>query len=363
MKFELEGYNINNLLKTLYYKRVVLYDVIRDGNKKVSFVIQDKDVKKVKRYIANFKKKEKPSFFKNIPKFLFVNISILIAVFVGIIYGIFMSAYTWQINIYGTKDLTTAEIIKVLEENNVKKGKINLQSSEEIETILLNNYDRIAQVSVIKKGTAIIINLSEKLVYTEENFEPIRARYCGIITDVKVVTGTINVKIGDFVNIGDELVLPFNLDTNGNKVGVKPMAEITANIYIIEQSSIKRVERSLIRTGRTINEYQYKLFNLNIFSGKNKNSFALFEIVSYNENVSKLIPLSRDVKVYYELTEKEVVHDFEQEKEELISKSQIKAREKLSPNTKNIIEDTEITIANDTMFATTTIIYEGVIND
>ena len=59
----------------------------------------------------------------------------------------------------------------------------------------MNNYDRIAQVSVIREGTAIIINLSEKLVYTEVEFQPIIAKYSGIIKDIKVITGTINVNV------------------------------------------------------------------------------------------------------------------------------------------------------------------------
>ena len=46
-----------------------------------------------------------------------------------------MSRFTWQIQIFGTKDLQTSEIISVLSENGIKKGKINTQTSEEIEEV------------------------------------------------------------------------------------------------------------------------------------------------------------------------------------------------------------------------------------
>ena len=176
MKIDLTGYNIDNLLKILYTKKVTLFNVVRNEHNKVSFEILDKDFKKVKRYIANFKVQQTLSKVKQIPKFLLANLGVILGCFVGILFYLFASNYTWQIQVYGTKDLTKSEIISVLKENGIKKGKINHQTSEEIEEILLNRYDRIAQVSVIREGTAIIINLSEKLVYVESEFEPIKAK-------------------------------------------------------------------------------------------------------------------------------------------------------------------------------------------
>ena len=58
MKFDLIGYNIDNLLKTLYIKKVTLFNVEKTGRNQVSFEILDKDYKKVKRHIVNFKAKQ-----------------------------------------------------------------------------------------------------------------------------------------------------------------------------------------------------------------------------------------------------------------------------------------------------------------
>ena len=360
MKIELNGYNIDNLLKTLHFKKITLTNIERVAHNKVSFEILDKDHKKVKRYIANFKVKETLSKFKEIPQILLNNLGVILGCFVGVLFYLFASNYTWQIQVYGTKDLSVNEIITVLSENGIRKGKINHQTSEEIEEILLNKYDRIAQVSVIREGTAIIINLSEKLVYIEGEFQPIVAKHAGIIKEINIITGTTNVKVGDYVNAGDILVLPFNINADGEKVSVQPLAEIKAEIYVVGKSEMQKKETKLVRTGSTTTTYDYKFKNKKIFSGKNKNSFALFETVVYNENISDILPLNRDVIVFYELTETEVLNDFDKEKQNLIDQSVATAYKEL-PVGEILNETTQTTIIENKMIAITTITIFGII--
>lgn len=363
MRFDLKGYNLDNLIKMLYLKKVTLYNVTKHSNDHLTFEIDDKDEKKVKRYIANFKVTRTLGKLKRVPKLVATNVGILLGVFIGIIFAIFMSNYTWQIRVYGTVELRETEIIEVLKDNGVRVGKINLASSEDIENILLKNYDRIAQVSVIRQGSAIIINLSEKLVYSEIEYAPITAKFNGIVSEINIITGTSNVKIGDYVNVGDPLVLPFNINSDGEKVSVEPIAEIRGNIFVVYTAELKRTEYVLNRTGKSIKTYHYKLFDLNLFSGKSKNSFALFETVSYNENISRLVPFSRDVTIYYELSPVEITHDLDDERDSLIESSRAGAYELLPTYTKMIDEHTKVALVSDALYATTSITVEGVIND
>jgi len=360
MKIDLTGYNIDNLIKILHLKKITLTNITRISHNKISFEILDKDYKKVKRHIANFKVKETLSSLKRFPQFLLNNLGVLIGCFVGIGFGIFASQYTWQIQVYGTKDLSKQDIISVLNDNGIKKGKINHQTSEEIEEILLNKYDRIAQVSVVREGTAIIINLSEKLVYQEVEFQPIKAKFAGIIKDINMITGTTNIKVGDYVNVGDILVLPFNINANGEKVSVQPLAEIKAEIYTIAKCELKKQETKLVRSGKTHTTYDYQFRNKKIFSGKNKNSFALFETVMYNENISDILPLNRNVYVNYELVEMQIINDFEKEKQNLIEESVSIAYKNL-PVGEILNKNTQTSIVGDTLFAITTITSYGMI--
>lgn len=362
MKYELKGYNSNNLIKTLVNKKIKIYNLNFKSKNEFSFEILEKDAKKAKKYIKNYKFKQNFTKFKNFSNFLIANLGVILACFFGGIFYIFSSAYTWQIQVYGTEDLTKQDILNVLKQNNIKTGKINLISTEEIETILLNNYDKIAQVSVIKQGTAIIINLSEKLVYSNNEYQPLTAKASGIITDIKIITGTTNVRVGDFVNEGDVLVLPFNINKDGTKINVKPLAEITAKIFVVGKSELNKTEYALVKTGKTTKTYQYKLKKLNLFSGKSKNSFALFETVVYNENISGLVPLCRTVTVFYELKQVEIENNLIKKQTEVEQASLTNAQSKLIAGT--ILDQTtktEITDSKLTSISTITVL--GIIND
>ena len=362
MKFDLTGYDVDNLLKTLYLKRVSLYNVNILEHNHIIFETDDKNEHKVKKYIKNFKTKKTPNFFKRLPKFMVANLGVLLGLFFGSLFFVFASSFTWKISVFGTKDLQVSDIIEVLKNNGVKTGKINLQSSEEIETILLNNYDRIAQVSVIRQGTHIIINLSEKLVYVKGEFEPIKAQYNGIITKINVVTGTVNVKVGDYVNVGDLLVLPFNVNADGEQIAVKPLAEIEAKIFIIKSNQLNKKEFVLTRTGKQQIVYQYQLFNHNLFKGKSKNKFELFECEFGHEKLSNLVPFSRDKITYFELAPTEIAHNFELEKSTLIQKTTEQAHATKPSNCMVLSEDIKTEIANDTLYAFATITLIGIIN-
>lgn len=363
MKYDLTGYNIDNLLKTFYNKKIVLKNVERPSHNHIKFEIQDWQAKKAQKYIANFKGEKTPSFFKRLPKIILANLGLVIAMFVGCVFYCFSSNYTWQIRIFGTKELKQTEVLQVLKDNGVRIGKINLKTSAEIETILLENYDRIAQVSVVKEGSTIVINLSEKLVYNQQTFEPIMAKFNGIITKINLITGTTNIKVGDYVNAGDALVLPFNLDKFGNKISVKPMAEIEAKMFVVGCKKISEIETILTRSGKLQMVYDYYLFNKHIFSGKNKNSFALFENVSYNENVSDLVPLKRVVNCFYELVPTEISHNLEQEKQSAIQESESIAQGKMQADFQLIDSFTKTEISNRTLYAYTTLTVLGRIND
>lgn len=361
MKYVLNGYNIDNLLKTLYLKKVVLFNVVRSENT-LTFEAKDCDDKKIKRYIKNFKVNDKTNKKIKLKRFFISNVSLILAVFFGVIFSIFASNYIWQIKIYGAENLNKSDIISVLKENGVSIGKLNTKTRDEITEILMNSYDRIAQASVIKKGTAIFINISEKLVYEETEFAPITAKFAGIVESINLSTGTLNVKVGDYVNVGDILVLPFNLNQNGEKISVKPIAEIYGEIYIKDSISLSKVEKRLVKSGKSKKIYNYKLWNFDLFSGKSKNSFAFFEIEMYNESISDLVPFSRDVCVYHELIETEIIHNLEDEKQEIMDKSKQTAYEKI-PSGQNIIgERQDVTIINDTLHVVTTIACQGIIH-
>ncbi len=361
MKFDLVGYDGENLLKTLHLKRVAIYNVNILDKSHITFEAEDKFENKIKRYIKNFKANKTKNFFRRFPKFVLLNLGVVLGVFFGTIFFMFASNFTWKITVYGTKELSTNDIIEVLSQNGIKTGKINLQSSEEIETILQNNYDRIAQVSVIRKGTHIIINLSEKLVYEKGEFQPIVAKHSGIISKINVITGTVNVKIGDFVNVGDILVLPFNLDFNNEQIPVNPIAEIYAKMYIVNVKKVAKEETVLVRSGSTKIEYEYFLFNKKIYSGRAKNKFALYECEERFEFLFSLVPMKRKVITYYELCPQIIFHDFSREKDGIIQSAVDEAYNELPEAIEFLDESVESEIIEGSLFVFVNLTINGII--
>lgn len=362
MKIELTGYNIDNLLKTLHKKNFQIKNINRTEYDKVSFEIKEQDEKRIKKYIANYKTKKQEKKIKRIKKFVIINLDAILGSFFGIIICLFLSNFTWNIKIFGTKDLDQFEIIQVLKQNGISTKKINTANNKQIEEILLNKYDRIAQVSVMKMGTSILINLSEKLVYSDKKFEPIVAKFNGIVENINLVSGTLNCKVGDYVNVGDQLVLPFVLNGNGNKVNVEPIGEITGKIFIVGKAEITKTEAILVRTGNKKICYNYKFSNYNLFSGMGKNSFALFETKVYNENVSDLIPFWRERVEFYELETQIKGNDFESNKQSLLDASYNKAKSQLGELIV-VDESKTLQIVGDKMIATTILTTQGLIND
>ena len=116
MKYSLTGYNIDNLLKILHAKKITLYNVNWTSYNEISFEVDDKQCKKVKRYISNFKEQHKLTGIKKLPSILLANIGIVLAVFLGVLFYIFASQFTWQIMVYGTKELSESQILNVLKE-------------------------------------------------------------------------------------------------------------------------------------------------------------------------------------------------------------------------------------------------------
>ena len=59
MKYELNGYNIDELIKTLHRKHFQIFNIVRRDVKTVEFEVSDSDAKKVKKYLLNFKIKKR----------------------------------------------------------------------------------------------------------------------------------------------------------------------------------------------------------------------------------------------------------------------------------------------------------------
>ncbi|MDD4350676.1 MAG: sporulation protein YqfD [Clostridia bacterium] len=270
---------------------------------------------------------------------------------------IFSTCFVWQIKIYGVDNEIKSNIVKILNEKNVKNGSFFAHNTEVLEQSVLNEIDKIAQLSIIKRGSTIIVNASEKLTYLQTSFEPITAKNSGIVTQINIYVGTPTVKIGDFVRQGDILVLPYVADANGNRINVCPLAEIYAKAYFNNYSSVQKSQLELVKTGNVKKNFTYSIFGKKLFSSSTKNHFEYFDQVVYNEYIFKgsCLPILCTVSEQYEQVLKIVAHDLEAEKQPLIEKVKAETFSKINSDIEIVDEDMQSDIKGDLLYASYTL--------
>lgn len=357
LKIKIKGLNIDSTLNRLSKKTTTIKDLKRPNYEELEFVIDKKEYPEIKKYIEPYdyeiEDKSKKTFIR-----IFASLLAVWGVMpIILIFSIFASKFLWRIEINGLNNLTKQEILKVLKDNDIQRGKKIDKDTDVIEKALLT-IDRIAQCSCHFEGTTLMINISEKLVYTPKVYEPIKADYNGFITSLNVKKGTVNCKVGDFVRVGDILVMPFIIDKNGNSISVNPEAEIEGKIYISQTSMLERYEKVLVKSGKIKKEIRV------CFTNKQKNNisylkpFVFYEIKVYNTCISSVLPIIRQRLVFYELIEQTITNDLTEKQQ---SNEQASKEMAYSLLEENVIleENTMSIIANDVLFSTTTLVYNG----
>jgi sporulation protein YqfD len=362
VKIQVIGYNLDQLINKLQSKNITLYNIERVENNVMFFEIKLSQYKSVKPLLKNYEYNIKYLGLANFKTWLKKNVAILLVIPFALGLMAFSTRFTWNIEIYGGDNLLKNQVIEILNDNNISKGKFLPKDNKIVEQILLKQLPNIAQVSCMTRGTTIVVNLSPKLVYTPETFEPIRASYNGIITNFSLISGTMAVSMGDFVSAGDILVYPFTLDKDGNQVSVKPIAEVRARAYVVGTSKLGATETKLARTGKEYTISSITLLNKKLFSTKSPKPFALYETRVYNECISSVLPIMRTKTTYYELDYVVVNYDLVAEQGRIEQQSIDLAYSNLPTNSEILDEQTTSLIINDTLYSTTTLTIDTIIS-
>lgn len=361
IQIKVTGYNLDQLINRLYSKGIVCYNIVREQNNIVFFSIKVKDLVKTKQLLKTYKYSIKYLGLANIKKFIIKNLAVLIAIPIALALMLICSYFTWNIKVYGADNELHSQVISILKDNNIAVGK-GLPNNSKVEQILLKQLPNVAQVSCINRGTTLIVNISKKLVYVPETYEPIRATISGIVTNFSLISGTMAVNIGDFVSAGDILVYPFTLDKDGNQVKVKPIAEVRAKAYVVGTSKLNASSTELARTGKTHTISSMQLLNKNLFSKKVQKPFALYETYVYNQYISSVLPIVKTTTIYYELDYVVVEHDLVAEQGDVEAESKALAYNNLPTNSEILDEQTTSIIINDCLYSTTTLTISTIIS-
>ena len=332
-RVEIKVLGLNQLKLLSFIKRngIELFDINMTSHEEMTFWIKKNKLKLLKKIFKNKNINYQilsRSGFDNILHFLINNYGIFISVLIFIIFLAILNNFSYFVKVCGCTTLDDEIISEFVEENlkqkSYKKSEIDCS---EIEKQLRNQFDTISFVSVIKRGCYVVVDIKEKLTNTEtdKNHAELSAKSScrGYVSSVEIYQGTAAVKVGDFVKVGSDLILPYVLDSKGDKEFVVPRGKIEISCYF--ESTISHSDQVVTfeRTGKSHTIYSLTLFGLDIYKHNEDFSFENFEVIETEQDLShnNILPLKYKKKTIYELKEVIKQVDFDAEKQNYLEKA------------------------------------------
>ena len=338
----IKGVNIDRLIENIYSKQIKIKNLKRFSHTEIDFYISKSDYLKLEKFLESFDVTINDVGIKKVKAIAFSLLTVWIAIPIILFFAIICSSYIWKIEINGLNSITKQEVNEILLQKN------------------LVEHGEFAQVSCYFRGTTLIINVSEKLVFTPIEYEPITAKYNGIILDYNLKKGTINFVKGEFVKKGDILVYPYIMDKLGNKIQVEPDCEIEAKIYLTVTNTIHQKETILVPSGKT-KTITNILFNDKLFSHKDVQPFVFYEKKVYNNYISSVLPFKKQTVIYYELVQQEKINNLALLQSELEEKTLQECEAQMDESLQLISSSVSSQIVDNILFTSATIVCSGAI--
>ena len=351
------GLNFDRLLREFNRLNITLYNLKKPNYKTMEFSLSFFDYKKFKKIkiLSNYEVSvTKKHGLVNLLGEIMQHLALIISGAACVIMFLIFSNFTLKINVLGLNSITEDEIIEQLKQFNVKTNQINTKSNEDIEKFLKQNNDKISLVSVIKKGTNLIVNIQEKIQLSTDT-TPITAPYNMQITKLNVKQGTTTFKVGDIIKKGDVIVSAVTVLSDGTQVELEPIAEIEGTTWISGTVTFETNQVNLVKTGKRKSVSYYELNGIKLFYKTPVVKFEKFEKVVYNDYVfpNWFLPLKYVRTTFYELKEETVTQSFDDNKERLTNESKTLAYKNLPSGKKVEEENTVINSDGDKYFVTT----------
>lgn len=356
-----EGLTLEKFLNLAANNDIYIWDIQRIDYTLLEMKVSTKGFKELKKIVhrgaSRIYIKEKigfPFFLNKLKKRKMLGFGFLI--FIGLIF--FLTSFIWKIEILGNETVSSEELLKILENINVKYGTIKYNiDKDEIKNIILDEVDYLSFVGVEVKGTKLIIEIKEQDLPPEtvDKDKPchIVAKKKGVIVKIVAKNGKGIVKEGDVVKKGQILISGL-IEDEGQEESFLVHSEgevygITRYSHKIEEPYIKIVKEE---TGRVHKEKEIK-FGEKVFR------FSKGEIPfdNYIEDVEEKSILGNNLDIpiklitynYKEVETKEIERNLEGLKEytkikgiEEINKLLPKNAKTVSKDVKYFTEDTKL---------------------
>ena len=326
VKVSVEGYYLERFINICSNNNITIWNLKRDKNIKLTLNVRLQEFKEILKAAKKVGCKVKVNKKCGLPflmhkykkRKIFIAFLILITGFI-----IFSSNFVWNIEIREENGQTLENIVEDLEENGLKigelKSKINVK--DVINKVRLKRSD-IAWMGIELKGTNAIVKISkadEKPEIIDEN------EYCnivsdktGIITKINAQTGTINVKVGDTVNVGTTLISGW---MEGKYTGIRYVhakGEVEAKVWYTKNKKIPLKQEVLTETGNEEKKYSIKFNNFKINFHKGVSKFKIYDTINEEKKFKIFsdfyLPISIVKTIYKEQENVEKTYSVEEAK-------------------------------------------------
>lgn len=317
-------------------KIVPIYNFVRKEDKCSEFEVDLKNKKKIQNFLKEnnieILSLKDNGLLHKIKRIIFSVGAICGILLASVVYSI-QYFFVWKINVFGFEK---AQEVQVFIDENLTSRLKNKIDVKKLEMMVKHNFKEVSSISIAIVGQSLLVNINEAVLPQEMGgqFAPIISCENAQITDIKLIQGTLNCKIGDIVQKGDILVYPYVVDSQGEKRDVKPEAEIFADVWISETTIHYDYSLQKERTGEKIVLSEVLLFDKVVYENKKDINFTEYEIEENEEFLTKnlLLPLKIRKKICYETTIFEVSQPFDEYKDEIIENTRLKALQFLEKN-------------------------------
>lgn len=316
-----------NVQKTINYL-IKEFDIYRieEQQQYVTFSFKKYALRQIKKYLKN--NGVEILEIKKIGKFSNILSVEKIGVFIGfaicITLWIISTFFVTKIVVYGNNLYTAQDITNII--NNfyssaiIPKSKID---TDEIEKTIISKTS-INTVSCAVKGNCLIINIKEELrnnTYVEGEFLPIISIYDGQVVSINLTQGTPAVCVGQIIKLGDVLVYPYAVDSNGEKRYMQPIADIVCDVWITAKLDVYDIREIEYKTGAKQCIQNIYAFDKQIYSSSTNIEFKEYEKSTKTNYLTNFILPIKIETITYEETEKIIqIVNFEKEKQKYINK-------------------------------------------
>lgn len=235
-------------------------------------------------------------------------ISLVIGGVVFLIGLYILSTYVWAIEISTGNNLSPFEVRKELKALGVapglRKGSLNVY---ELEEKLQGVNENILWIRARIEGSTLKVIIEEKInppANGEESNGDCVAKIGGEIKRVFVISGTSNIKPGDFVKEGDVLIKGVQ-GKEGGEYEVPAKGTVIANTFYEKEMEVQISGSKLEKTGKRDKDIYLSLLGRKIYLKKAINSFEYYDKI---EDKNGLLNFA----TYFERAEEEVVIDKEE---------------------------------------------------